>query len=203
MIALDGTAVFTRNNVEATFSLGADGTSELREDLPYAPAGLINLDGAALAYESTTALLEAIGNPGGVVDGGGVAVAVGTNCTALFDPASSKGYLATDSTERTLSGVTVQAGDLVKIAGDGQTVVAGLSEEAVIVRGACNDEEWESFELAVHMVDPRNDPVRGGSLWDRVDREAVPMKSTIVALAIGPEGQVAFSDDAMRVSIID
>lgn len=203
VIALDGTTVFTRNNVEATFSLGADGTIELREELPYAPVGLINLDGAALAYESTTALLEAVGNPGGVVDGSGVAVAVGTNCTATFDPASSKGYLETDSTERTLSEITVQAGDQVTIASDGQTVVAALSEEAVILRGACNDEEWESFELAVHMVDPRDDPVRGGSLWDRVDRAAVPMKSTIVGLAIGPAGQVAFSDDAMRVGIID
>lgn len=196
-----GRLYLTRNNVRALFELMPDGSLHVSREIAGAPAGLALIKGQPTPYHTMAEVFQAVGDLGLRGDGSGSAFAESGGCRVALDPASGSATLAGD-TMQVLSGLPVQAGDMARVSAGGDVVALALSEGSTILRSPCGEGNVERFQFPVTFVRSSEPLLRGGHLLAERDDAIMTVRSSIVSLAVSPSGEVAFSDDAMRIGII-
>jgi len=184
------------------FAIDSDGGISVVETRETAPIGLMAMDSEAFAYDTLAAPLQAMGTPGGLLESQGGALAYAPECAVVADPGTNSVIALVGGAAYKLSGLSgyVQAGDLAAVSTAGRYFAVGRSEASDIVVGDCVSGRYEALQLEVQEVDGAPEFARGGPLWEGRDHTTV--RQAIVSLAVSDRGQVAFSDDAMRIAIV-
>lgn len=193
-------AVFlTRNNVRGLFQVLENGESALAEELAYAPAGLASVDGRPVAFASPAQMgIETAASSSS--DDLALAYAETQDCSVTLSPAEASATVAGAAGTFSLGGLPARAGDMVAV-GSGGGFAITLQEQPAILLGDCGMGDVESLALPGGTVgsDPR---LRGGHQLQNLPPET-GTRIEVVAIAVGPSGQVAFSDSTMRVFTVD
>lgn len=192
--AADNGVWFTRHNVRALFQITADGTSAVRQELSEPPRGLTVVDDRPL---SRLEALRAVAPSFDLDEGASVGASHG--CSVAISPAADEAIIRSAKGSRALKGVGIRAGDLVSVSENAFVLV--LNEQSRLVTGSCEEDALSTFELG-RSITNRDPLLRGGHLLQDLPG-TTPLITGVVAIAVGPAGQLAFSDATMRVMKVE